>query len=94
MALIPFVIGTVLTQDVINLPANGTVAEICGNVVLDEGQSLFSLVSRLEIYKENLTNTVKCYDCAATILKDDNDQQTILLWMDTDIPTTVTSTTK
>ena len=44
------------------------------------------------IPKENTTNIRSCYDYAAAIMKDENDKQTIPSWMDTDIPTTVTST--
>ena len=50
------------------------------------------MIMRLEILKENTTNTNSCNDYAAAIMKDENDKQTIPSWMDTDIPTTVTST--
>ena len=54
IALLPIRFGTALGQDVINLPAYGAVAEICGKIAMDEGQSLFSMIMRLEIPKENL----------------------------------------
>ena len=57
----------------INLPAYGGVAEICGKVSMDERASLFSMIMRLEIPKENLTNTAKCYDSTAAIMRDIND---------------------
>ena len=38
------------------------------------------------------TNTKSCYDYAAAIMKDENDKQTIPSRMDSDIPTTITST--
>ena len=59
---------------------------------MDEGLSLFSMIMRLEIPKENITNTNSCYDYAAAIMKGENDKQTITSWIDTDIPTKVTST--
>ena len=46
---------------------------------------------RLKIFKENSSSTQKFYDLAGAILKDENDQQTIQSWMDTDISITVTS---
>ena len=46
---------------------------------MDEGPLLFSLIMRLEISKENTTNTKSCYYCAAGIMKDENDKQTIPL---------------
>ena len=61
-------------------------------IAMDEGPSLFSMIMRLKISKENTTNTKSCYDYAAAIMNDENDKQTIPSWMDTDIPTTVTST--
>ena len=60
---------------------------------MDEGPSLLSMIMRLEIPKENTTNTKSCYAYAAAIMKDENDKRTIPLWMDRDIPITVTSTT-
>ena len=61
-------------------------------IAMDEGQSLFSMTMRLEIPKEITTNTKSCYDYAAAIMKDENDKQTKPSWMDSDLPTTVTST--
>ena len=90
IAHLPILFGTALGQDVINLPAYGAVAEICGKIAMDEGSSLFSMIMRLKILEENTTNTKSCYDYAAAIMKDENDKQTIPSWMDTDIPTTVT----
>ena len=77
IALLPIHFGTALGQDVINLPAYGAAAEICGKIAMDEGPSLFSMIMRLEIPKENTTNTKSCYDYAAAIMKDENDKQTI-----------------
>ena len=59
---------------------------------MDKGPSLFSIIMRLEILKKNTTNTKRCYDYAAAIMKDGNDKQTISSWMDTDIFTTFIST--
>ena len=59
---------------------------------MDKGPLLFSMIMRLEIPKENTTNTKRCYDYVVAIMKDENDKQTIPSWMDTDIFTTVTST--
>ena len=50
------------------------------------------MIMRLEIHIENTTNTKNCYDYVAAIMKDEIDKQPIPSWMDTDIPTTVTST--
>ena len=44
IALLPILFGTALGQDVINLPAYGAVAEICGKIAIDEGPSLFSMI--------------------------------------------------
>ena len=92
IALLPIRYGTALGQDVINLPAYGAGAEICGKIAMDEGPLLFSMIMRLEISRKNTTNIKSCYDFAAAIIKNENDNQTIPSWMDTDIPTTVTIT--
>ena len=92
IALLPIIFRTALGQYVINLLAYGAVSEVCGKIAMDEGPSLFFMIMRLEIPKENISNTKGCYDYAAAIMKDENYKQIILSWMDTDIPTTVTST--
>ena len=92
IALLPILFGTALGQDVINLPAYGAVAEICGKIAMNPKPSLFSMILQLEIPRENTTNTKRCFDYAAAIMKYENDKQTIPSWMDTDISTTVTST--
>ena len=77
IALLPILFGTELGHNVINLQAYGAVSEICGKIAMDEGPSLVSMIMRLEIPKENTTNTKRCYDYAAAIMKDENDKQTI-----------------
>ena len=91
IALLPILSGTALGQVVINLPAYGAVAEICGKVAMDEGLSLYSMIMRLEIFKENITHTKNCYDWAAAIIKHEISKQPIPLWMNTDLPTTFSS---
>ena len=83
IALLQIRFGTALRQDVINLPAYGEVADICGKIAMDIGPSLFSMIMRLEIPKENTTNTKSCCDYAAAIMKDESDKHTIPSWMDT-----------
>ena len=39
IALLPILFRTALRQDVINLPAYGAVAEICGKIAMNEGPS-------------------------------------------------------
>ena len=56
IARAPILFGTAFGQDVINIPAYGAVAEICGEIAMDEGSSLFSMIMRLEIFKDNTTN--------------------------------------
>ena len=47
IALLLILFGTALGQDVINLPAYGAVAEICGKIAMDEAPSLFSFLRKI-----------------------------------------------
>lgn len=73
IALLPLLFGTAFNQDVIHHPSYGTIAEKCGTISLDEGPSMFSMVMRLEISKENVANTDNCWSYTAELMKKDND---------------------
>ena len=85
IALLPLLFATAFGQDVIQLPSYGAIAEQCGTISLDEGPSMFSMVMRLELPKENVNNTDNCYGYTSDIVKEDNEIGSIPSWMDTNI---------
>ena len=80
IAFLPIHFGTAF-GNVIYLQAYGSFSEIFGKIAMDEGPSLFSMLMRLEIHKENTIYTKRCHDNAAIIVNDENDKQTIRLWI-------------